>query len=89
MHNQKTSIRKRDRYFLRLVKKGYFKVFKDGTVLNTKTQNTSWTVNGGYRKVSHKGEIILLHRLVWLALKDLIPHGMVVNIKTVKSLTAK
>ena len=77
---------KTEKLFLGLVKSGYFIVYKNGTVLNTKTGNLLGTT-----KTKHYINItfgprskrvgIGLHRLVWLVFKGDIPLNKEVNHK--------
>lgn len=78
-----------DRFFLRLVKRGWLKVYRSGRVLNTLTGN--WLGEkplkraNSYHRVSwndvEAGRIrnIYLQRLIWLAFKGRIPEGYQVN----------
>lgn len=70
-----------DTFFLNLVVAGYFKVSRSGRVTNVKTGYSSWSVNSGYRKVHYLSKSILLHRLIYVYFRGLIPIGMCINHK--------
>jgi hypothetical protein len=75
---------KTQRIFIKLVESGRIKVFKNGTVFNTKTGKIYNRVNSnGYISIAykHKGRKIeiLLHRLLWLVWKGWLKSWEQIN----------
>lgn len=79
---------KRDKYFLRLVTKGVLKVYKNGTVKNTKTgtifgtnKNFEYQLVSFYDKNTKRVRKCKIHRLILLVFKGPIPDGYEPNHK--------
>lgn len=79
--------RKKEKFFLDLVKQGKLVVPKSGKVYNAETGHVYTAVSGGYPRINwlnkETGKVMnmLTHRLVWLVHKGPIPDELEINHK--------
>lgn len=78
--------KRKDRFFWRKLKSGYYRVDRKGNIRNQKgkllgTVNSRGYVTIGCKDKNGKLLVFQAHRLVWMAFKGRIPDGLVPNHK--------